>query len=270
MAVMVLTDCDACCYRCSIERLPESSWRLSGPHKGYCVETTSTGIRVYTAGGKRVQAEKLRDFLLSVQEPDGGWKLGYPEAKTIPNGEVLEVYPPVTGFALAGAAAVPVRNANVDRGLASLAARQNAQGDWGAFPDYFGIPYYATAQIVSAFVAWGRPDDPVVERARRFTRGRQNPDGSWRGSADPLAPSPELWTALALLTLQAAGGPGDQEAIRRGIGYLRGRQQPDGHWIGGFFKSEIVADTEKKEDVYVTSLAIVALTQARDRVGQAE
>ena len=243
--------------------LPESSGRRLS-HLGYCVETTSTGIRAYAAAGKRAQAEKLREFLFSVQEPDGGWKIGYPEAKTFPNGEVLEVYPSVTGFALAGAAAVPVKGPNVDRGLVWLAARQKATGDWGAFWDYFGIPYYATAQIVSAFVAWGRPDDPVVERALRFTRDHQNPDGSWGDAPEPFTPSRELWTALALLTLQAAGDKGEQDSIQRGIAFLLDRQQPDGRWIGGFFKSEIVADTEKKEDVYTTSLAIIALTQSRD------
>jgi len=241
--------------------LPESSGRRLS-HLGYCVETTSTGIRAYAAAGKRAQAEKLREFLFSVQEPDGGWKIGYPEAKTFPNGEVLEVYPSVTGFALAGAAVIPAQRPNVDRGLAWLAARQKATGDWGAFWDYFGIPYYATAQIVSAFVAWGRPDDPVVERALHFTREHQNPDGSWGDALEPFTPSRELWTALALLTLQAVGGQSEPEAIRRGIVYLLKHQQPDGRWIGGFFKSEIVIDTEKKEDVYTTSLAIVALTQS--------
>jgi prenyltransferase beta subunit len=242
--------------------LPESSWRLSSPGKGYCVETTSTGIRAYAAAGKLAQAEKLRTFLFSVQEPDGGWKIGYPEAKTFPNGEVLEVYPSVTGFALAGAAAVPVKNPNVDRGLTWLAARQRPGGDWGAFPDYFGIPYYATAQIVAAFVAEGRRDDPVVARAVRFTREHQHVDGSWGESADPLTPSRELWTALALLTLQSAGDRGEGAAVQRGIAYLLRRQQPDGRFIGGFFKSEIVVDSEKKEDVYTTSLVILVLAQS--------
>jgi squalene-hopene cyclase-like protein len=242
--------------------LPESSGRLASPHKGYCVETTSTAIRAYKAAGKTARAEKLRDFLFSVQEPDGGWKIGYPEAKTFPNGAVLEVYPSVTGFALAGAAAVPVKQQNVERGLTWLAARQNPGGDWGAFSDYFGIPYYATAQIVRAFVAEGRRDDPVVTRALRFTRERQHQDGSWGESTDPLTPSRELWTALALLTLQATGDGSERAAVGRGIAYLLGRQQPDGRWIGGFFHSEIVIDSEKKEDVYTTSLVILALAQS--------
>lgn len=241
--------------------LPESSGRRLS-RLGYCVETTSTGIRAYAAAGKRAQAEKLREFLFSVQEADGGWKIGYPEAKTFPNGEVLEVYPSVTGFALAGAASVPVHRPNVDRGLAWLAARQKATGDWGSFWDYFGTPYYATAQIVSAFVAWDRPDDPVVQRALSFTRKHQNPDGSWGAVQEPFTPSRELWTALAVLTLQAANDTGEQETIQRGIKYLLEHQQPDGRWLGGFFKSEIVLDKEKKEDIYATSLAIVALTQS--------
>ena len=122
--------------------LPESSGRRISPFKSHCVETTSTAMRAYVAGRKRAQAEKLRDFLFSVQEPDGGWKIGYPEAKTFPNGEALEVYPSVTGFALTSIAAVPSQSQrpNVERGLMWLTARQSANGDWGAFPDYLGIP----------------------------------------------------------------------------------------------------------------------------------
>lgn len=246
--------------------LPESSRRRLS-HQGYCVETTSTGLRAYAAAGKRSRAEKLRDFLYSVQEPDGGWKIGFHEVRNYPNGAVLEVYPSVTGFALAAAAAAAAaaeHGPSVDRGLAWLAARQNSSGDWGAFSDYFDTPYYATAQILSAFVGWGRPDDPAVQGAIRFTRKHQSPDGSWGDSGDSLAPSRELRTALALLTLQAVHSRSEKEAIGRGLRYLLERQRPDGSWFGGFFKSEFVPDHEKKEDIYATSLAIVALTQNQE------
>ena len=241
--------------------LPESVNRRFSPFKSHCVETTGTAIRAYAAAGKRAQAEKLRDFLFSVQEADGGWKIGYPEARTaFPHGDVLEVFPSVTGFALAGAAAVPGDRAKAERGLAWLATRQKPEGDWGAYPDYFWTPYYATSEIAEAFASWGRRDDPVVASVVRFTRQRQNPDGSWGDAGEPGTPSRELWTALALLTLQAgAGAPRD--AIERGIAYLLERQQADGRWVGGYFKSVVVVDSEKKEDVYATSRAALVLAQ---------
>lgn len=275
-ALIALMRCDPRGYRAVIAKgfefldanwiesggLPESVDRRLGPHKSHCVETTGTALRAYAMAGKQPQAETLRKFLLSVQEPDGGWKIGYPEATTaFPNGDVLEVFPSVAGFALAATSVKPLDRAKAERGLAWLEARQKAEGDWGAFPDYFWTPYYATSQIVAAFAGWGRRDDPVVERAVRFTVDHQNPDGSWGDAGEPLTPSRELWTALALQTLQAAGDRAPRQAIDRGIAYLLARQQADGRWIGGHFKSVVVPDSEKKEDVYVSSLAVVAVAQ---------
>jgi hypothetical protein len=279
-ALIALMRCDATTYRAAIARgfefldanwidtggLPESVARRLSPHKSHCVETTGTALRAYVAAGKREQAEKLRDFLLSVQEADGGWKIGYPEARTaFPNGDVLEVFPSVTGFALAGVAAVPGDRSKVDRGLAWLAARQRPEGDWGAFPDYFWTPYYATSEVAAAFAGWGRRDDPVVERLVRFTRQHQNADGSWGDAGEPRTPSRELWTALALLTLQAAGDKAPSDVVDRGISYLLEHQQADGRWIGGYFKSTVVADADKKEDVYATSRAVLVLSQRLGR-----
>ena len=243
--------------------MPESVGRRLGPFKSHCVETTGIAIRAYETAGRHAQAERLRDFLFSVQEPDGGWKIGYPEAKTaFPNGDVLEVFPSVTGFALAGAAVVPGESAKAGRGLVWLADRQMPEGDWGAFPDYFWTPYYATAQIAAAFTGWGHRDHPAVERLVRFTRDHQNPDGSWGDANEPRVPSRELWTALALLTLETVGDRAPRDVIDRGIAYLLGRQQPDGRWVGGYFQSVLPnLDSGKKEDVYATSLAVLALSQ---------
>ena len=273
VALVALLRCDPAAYAPVIARgfefldanwieaggLPESVSRRFSPYKSHCVETTSTALRAYAEAGKRAQAETLRDFLFTKQEADGGWKIGYPEATMVfQNGDVLEVFPSVTGFALSAAAVVPGGDREkATRGLAWLAARQTPAGDWGAFPDYFWAPYYATAPVVAAFAAWGARGDPVVERAVRFTREHQNPDGSWGDAGEPGSTSRELWTTLALLTLQAAGERAPRDVVDRGTAYLLGRQQPDGRWIGGNFKSVLVHDAEKREDLFTTAFAIV-------------
>jgi squalene cyclase len=277
-ALIALLRCDPSGYAAVIDKgfafldanwiegggLPESVGRRFSPFKSHCVETTGTAIRAYAAAGRAAQAAKLRDFLFSVQEPDGGWKIGYPEARTaFPDGAVLEVFPSVTGFALAGTAVVPGDSPKAERGLEWLVARQKPEGDWGAFPDYFWTPYYATAQIAAAFAGWGHRDHPAVERMVRYTREHQNPDGSWGDAGQPRTPSRELWTALALLTLEAVADRAPRDVMDRGLAYLLERQQPDGRWIGGYFKSSLPNfDSEKKEDVYVTSLAVLALAQS--------
>ena len=281
LALVALLRCDGAAYGGVIAKgfefldanwieeggLPEAVARRFSPFKSHCIETTSTALRAYAAAGKREQAQKLRDFIFSKQEADGGWKVGYPEARMVfPNGDVLEVFPSVTGFALTAAAVVPGGDRRkAEFGLAWLTARQNPEGDWGAFPDYFWTPYYATAPIVTAFAGWGRRDDPVVARAVRFTREHQNADGSWGDAGVPGTTSREFWTTLALSTLQAAGDQAPRDVVDRGMAYLLDRQQPDGRWIGGHFKSVVVQDTEKKEDLSVTSLVIALLSPARER-----
>src|SRR5262245_48144424 len=131
-ALIALMRCDASSHRAVIDKgfqfldanwieaggLPESVNRRLGPYKSHCVETTATALRAYAAAGRRGQAETLRNFLFSVQQADGGWKIGYPEATTaFPNGDVLEVFPSVTGFALAGAATLPAERGKAERGL---------------------------------------------------------------------------------------------------------------------------------------------------------
>ena len=55
------------------------------------------------------------------------------------------------------------------------------------------------------------------------------------------------------------------DTLGRAHAYLLARQQPDGRWIGGHFKSVVVQDTEKKEDLSVTSLVIPLLSRTAER-----
>ena len=85
-----------------------------------------------------------------------------------------------------------------------------------------------TARVVEALGLLGfTRKDPAVEKACRFLRGEQEPDGSWFGR----------WgvnyihgTAAVLTALAAIGEDMNAPYIRRAAEWLAGRQNADGGW----------------------------------------
>lgn len=246
--------------------LPESTRRFYSPYRSHGIETTSTVLHVYNAAGETKQAKIIQKFLLSQQDSDGGWKIGYPEANAYD--DTLERFPVVAGFALRAITSLEVDATDmeaVNRAFEWVSNRQHLDGDWGAFPDYLGTPYYATAFIIPAYVQWMGPEHDVVERAVQFTLDRQNGDGSWGQERlhekDDM--SKPLWTALAVLTLEHSQQKTQEinEAIRKGVRYLITSQTRLGFWDGGYFNSDVVNNDNmnKKADLYTTIFALQAL-----------
>ena len=245
--------------------LPESSSRLNTPNASYGIETTSVALVAYEMANKKEQSKKLRDFLLHKQELDGSWKIGYPEVKNYINSDALESFPSVTGFALWALASDKTNDDivyhRIDNGLLWLSSKQNTEGHWGSFNDYFTTPLYALLRVTLALSLWDKDGKYVStsEKALSYLYHNQNKDGSWGNNVLPDEPSYEFRTALALITLQTNYNDENIEMIENGIEYLIRTQKDDGRWNGGFFKSDFVNDTTKKEDIYSTALAIHAL-----------
>jgi squalene cyclase len=206
-----------------------------------------------------------RDWLLGMQNPDGGWSAfvhGLPAKRPGPLfASPVEVSlddpvaalrtlldPPrelgdpstedLTGRVLDGlgrigltAQSPAVRNA--------IEFMRAQQFDHGGFWGRWTVNYLASTACVLQGLARVGADlsEPWVRRAVAFLTGRQNPDGGWGELPDSYAdptlagrgPSMPPLTGLVLTGLIDAG-EGASGAVARGIAYLLAQQRADGSW----------------------------------------
>jgi squalene-hopene/tetraprenyl-beta-curcumene cyclase len=206
-----------------------------------------------------------RDWLLGMQNPDGGWSAfvhGLPGKQPGPmftrtvavslDDPVAVVRtllrpPPelgdpstedLTGRVLDGLGRIglSVSDAPVRHGISFLRAQQC---DNGAFWGRWTVNYLAATACVVMGLARVRADlsEPWVRRAVEFLLARQNPDGGWGEQAgsysDPalagVGPSMPPLTGLVLTALVDAGER-SSDAVSRGAAYLLASQRPDGTW----------------------------------------
>jgi squalene-hopene/tetraprenyl-beta-curcumene cyclase len=135
---------------------------------------------------------------------------------------------------------------SVERALDWLVGMQSSNGGFGAFDvdnvhyELNHIPFAdhgalldpptsdVTARVVTALSITGRAQDrPAFERALAYLRQQQESDGSWFGrwGTNHIYGT---WSVLAALA-QARVRP-DDEAVRRAVGWLNARRNPDGGW----------------------------------------
>ena len=141
---------------------------------------------------------------------------------------------------------------------------------WGTLPFDRSTPEI-TAHAVKAWGAWssgwdgvrGRRVRAASERAKRYLRRTQRPDGSWLplwfgNEATPGQENPVYGTAQTLIALNGAaaeGGKGGDDPIRtRAAAYLAAVQKPDGSWGG---------DRDSPSSLEETAVAVESLCGIR-------
>ncbi|MEA2450657.1 MAG: squalene-hopene/tetraprenyl-beta-curcumene cyclase, partial [Thermoleophilaceae bacterium] len=213
----------------------------------------------------RDSMERGRDWLLGMQNPDGGWSAfvhGLPakqpgpmftETVSVPLGDPVAVArtlldPPrelgdpstedLTGRVLDGLGRIgfTVEAPEVRRAIAFLRAQQCSNG---AFWGRWTVNYLAATACVVLGLAHVGADlsEPWARRAVEFLLARQNADGGWGELPDSyrdpalagIGPSMPPLTGLVLTALIDAGERASQ-AVTRGVEYLLAEQRPDGSW----------------------------------------
>ena len=227
--------------------------------------------------GRRVSASRDlgRDWLLGMQNPDGGWSAfvhGMPPKRPgplfsapvevsleDPIGAVRTLLDPprelgdpstedLTGRVLDGLGRVGLTTASpaVARAIEFLRVQQF---DHGGFWGRWTVNYLASTACVLQGLARVGADmtEPWVRHAVRFVLERQNGDGGWGELPDSYrdpalagrGPSMAPLTGLVLTGLIDAGA-GSADAVARGIAYLLDQQRADGTWPHGDWLQAIV------------------------------
>ncbi|MFW5876206.1 MAG: terpene cyclase/mutase family protein [Myxococcota bacterium] len=263
----------------SYRHASKGGWPFSTRAHGWPItDCTAEGIKAAIALEPHVETpiakERLVDavdLLLSFQNPGGGWatyertrgpawleKLNPSEVF----GDIMIDYPYVecTSASIQALAAFRERYPGVrDREIAEAIARgkefirsvQREDGSWyGSWAVCFT---YGTWFGVCGLRAAGLEENhPAIQRACDFLERHQLPDGGWGETLESCRQKryvhaeegQAVMTAWALLAL-AEGGRGGGDAARRGLAYLKQRQQADGsfpaeHTAGVFNRTSAI------------------------------
>ncbi|MFN3323200.1 MAG: squalene--hopene cyclase [Bryobacteraceae bacterium] len=196
---------------------------------------------------KQARAERRAiNWLLGMQSSDGGWAAfdvdnNWQLLNKVPfadhNAMLDPTCPDITGRVLESLCrrGFGPDHPAIQNGVQYLIANQKPDGSWYG---RWGVNYiYGTFLALRGLRASQSPAaQPATEKAARWLRSIQNPDGGWGETCESYVvhkyvqgPSTASQTAWALLGLAAAGDTRSGVAVR-GYQFLMDTQKPDGTW----------------------------------------
>jgi squalene-hopene/tetraprenyl-beta-curcumene cyclase len=188
------------------------------------------------------------NWLLAMQSGDGGWAAfdvdnNWAVLNQVPfadhNAMLDPTCPDITGRVLECLCRRGMTDHEaVRRGVAYLLGAQEKDGSWYG---RWGVNYIYGSFLAMRGLAFSKSQGTgdALDRAAKWLRAIQNPDGGWGESCASYArdcfvpaPSSPSQTAWALLGLQAAGDS-ESAQFRNGVDYLLRLQTADGKWPEG-------------------------------------
>jgi len=218
-------------------------------HDGCKQHTASTPNTCQTDYGPRVESawRQAASWLLAAQNEDGGWSATAQERKHSTRrhanssraffaGDSSTAHVTALVLQSLGRVGLRVGDSHVDRAIAYLNHRQQADGSW---PGSHGADcVQGTSQAILGMRSVGvSAEDARVATGVNWLLAHQQSTGGWGESpasktqAHLRGEGPEtiVQTAWAVLAL-ADAGPAGHTATLRGVRYLHEHQQPDGAW----------------------------------------
>lgn len=190
-------------------------------------------------------SRRARQWLLSMQNSDGGWGRYhrgriYGHIAQVPwASSVVTVdcsSPSITGSVLAalGAWEMQIGRAAVDHAVSHFRRSQHEEGYWQEPWPCCAIQ--TTCRVIEGLRAVGIPhDDLLIDAAIRWLGSQQRADGAWGAEFDQTIDGGDVLdgsvtrTALAILAHVSAGQTASSSVLH-GIDFLLSRQNRDGVW----------------------------------------
>ncbi|MEV8374995.1 prenyltransferase/squalene oxidase repeat-containing protein [Kribbella sp. NPDC056861] len=208
--------------------------------------TATAGVALHASGASRDQLRPLTSYLLSRQQPNGGWSVNDRASLT----DVDD-----TSVALEFLYAVGVQQPVLDQGLTAL---RGVRGPDGGFPTYVaGSPSEAcmTAAAINALTIQAPQHHDLIIESLEFLAIRQHAGGGF----DPDWSASRLHTLFrVVLAGQALRDTGTQPArrmLRHALRAVLDSQNADGGWG---------QQPGEPSDALSTSYALIALTRQTD------